>query len=91
MKKLDPLFIARIIAISIAGVVLFYAKVCHAYHFGPGLSSPVDLHVDIEEAFHEKMKKEEPELYEKYSRDYDSSSSYSRDEGYCGDHGRDYN
>jgi hypothetical protein len=91
MKNLDPLFIARIIALSVGGAALLYATCCHGYHFGPGLSSPVDLHVDIKEAYEDKIKKEDPDLYERYTRDYDHHENNLRDEGYCGDHGRDYN
>ena len=93
--RYDPMFVIRIIALLFGALALFYTAVLHSYHFGPGLSSPVDLHIDIESGFDEKMKKEEPELYRSYEREknfdrYESSLTYENDTGYCGDHGRDY-
>jgi hypothetical protein len=89
MKQLDPLFVIRLLALFIGGLCLLYTTCVHGYHFGPGLSSPVDLHVDIKEAYEEKMKKEEEKEYS--SKDYETHSSYQNDVGYCSDHGRDYN
>lgn len=90
------MFVARIAALIAGLIALLYVTLAHGYYFGPGLSSPVDLHVNLEEAFDEKMKKEEPELVRKrdYDRSYDckdyEDNSYRNDPGYHNDHGRDY-
>ena len=94
--KYDPMFVARIAALIAGLIALGYITCVQAYHFGPSISSPVDLHVNVENAFEEKMKKEEPELVRKknYDRSYDSKdcedSTYHNDPGYHSDHGRDY-
>jgi len=88
------MFVIRILALLLGGLALLYTTITHAYHFGPGLSSPVDLHVDLEHAYEERMEKEEPELkraHERETRSYDCNDyAHSNDAGSCGDHGRDY-